>query len=164
MKQNPRISIIVALSKKNRAIGYQNKLLWKIEGDLPRFKHLTTGHPVIMGNITFESIGKALPGRKNIVIALDPQYEAPDCEVVHSIEDALELAKKSDEEEVFVIGGGTIYKQMLPFADRLYLTLVDDEPEGDTFFPDYSEFTKEIDREEHPEHNPPFTFLTLERG
>lgn len=163
MTQHPIISIIVALSKDNRAIGYNNKLLWKISEDLLRFKRITSGHPVIMGRKTFESIGKVLPDRPNIVVTRDTQYKASGCEIAYSLNEALEKARELDTNEVFIIGGGELYKQALPLSDRLYLTLVDDKKEGDTFFPDYSTFKKEIERIEHKEHAPPFTFLTLER-
>ena len=158
-----RVSSYAAISKKARAIGSKNGLLWKIEGDLPRFKKLTTGHPIIMGRKTYESIGRPLPNRTNIVITRNPDFKPDGVVVVPSIDEALKAAIENDGEEIFVIGGGKIYKEALPFVDRLYLTIVHDEPKADTFFPDYSEFKKEIFREEHPEHNPPFTYITLEK-
>lgn len=161
--KSPKISVIAVISQEKRALGVNNGLLWKIEGDLPRFKALTTGHPVIMGRKTFESIGRPLPNRTNIVITRNTDFKIEGASVVSSIEEALTLAKQSEQEEIFIIGGGEIYKQSLHLVDRLYLTLVDDEPEADVFFPEYSEFTKEISREEHPEHNPPFTYITLEK-
>ena len=163
MKQSPKINVLAALSKRNNAIGFKNKLLWKIEGDLPRFKHITADHPIIMGRKTFESIGRALPDRPNIIVTRNTQYEALGCEIVHSFNNALKRAQELDEVEIFIIGGGELYKQALPLADRLYLTVVDDDPESDAFFPEYSAFKKEIEKEEHPEHNPPFTYLILER-
>jgi dihydrofolate reductase len=159
----PTISIIVAISNQTRAIGKKNELLWKIPNDLKRFKELTTGHPIIMGRKTFESIGRPLPNRTNVIITRNKDYTFENCSVVGSLDEAIELAKKIDKEEIFIIGGGEIYKQALPFTDRLYLTVVDDEPKADTFFPDYSDFKKEIFKEEHPEHTPPFIYLTLER-
>ncbi len=161
--RQPRINIFAALSKRNSAIGFKNKLLWKIKGDLPRFKRLTAGHPLIMGRKTFKSIGRALPNRTNIVVTRDRTFKAPGCEILHSLTDAVKRARELDTEEIFIIGGGELYKQALPFSDRLYLTLVDDTTEGDVFFPEYSAFKKEIEREEHPEHNPPFTYLILEK-
>ena len=158
-----RVNSYAAISEKTRAIGSKNGLLWKIEGDLPRFKKLTTGYPIIMGRKTYESIGRPLPNRTNIVITRNPDFKPDGVVVVSSTEKALEIARETGADEIFVIGGGEIYKEALPFVDRLYLTVVKDEPEADTFFPDYSEFKKEIFREEHPEHNPPFAYLTLER-
>ncbi len=162
--KNPKISVIAAISKERRALGMTGKLLWQLEGDLPRFKRLTTGHPIIMGRKTYESIGRPLPDRTNIVISRSKTIpETNNLIVVDSVEKALEVARSKESEEIFVIGGGEIYKQVLPLTDRLYLTVVDDEPEADVFFPDYLEFTKEISREEHREHNPPFWYLVLEK-
>jgi len=162
--KTPKISLIAAISKGKRALGFQNKLLWKIEGDLPRFKQLTTGHPIIMGRKTYESIGRPLPNRTNIVVSRSGNVtEKEGLVVVDSIEKALDIAKSEDDQEIFVIGGGEIYRQSLPFTDRLYLTIVEDEPEADTFFPDYSNFKTEILHENHPEHTPPFSYLILER-
>ena len=161
---NQKISIIAVISKGKRALGIKNGLLWKIEGDLPRFKALTTGHPIIMGRKTYESIGRPLPNRTNIVISRSSTIlETENLIVVDSIEKALEIAKSKEILEIFIIGGGEIYKQSLPLTDRLYLTIVEDEPEADTFFPDYSDFKKEVSRENHPLHSPPFTYVILER-
>jgi dihydrofolate reductase len=142
-QNHPRISIIAAIGK-NRVLGKNNKLLWHIPEDLRRFKNLTSGHPVIMGRKTYESIfamlGKPLPNRTNIVVThLD--YPAPEGVIVsHSLPEALSRAKDSKgSEEIFIIGGGQIYEAALPFTDRLYLTLIDDEQEGDTFFPPYED-------------------------
>lgn len=160
------ISIIAAISSKNRAMGFKNGLLWRLEGDLPRFRALTKGHPIIMGRKTFESIGKPLPDRTNIVITRNPDFTPPDVIVASSLEEALRIAKQDPtniSDEIFIIGGGEIYKQSMHLADRLYLTLVDDEPAADTFFPPYDEFTKEVSREEHLEHTPPFSYITLEK-
>lgn len=160
---HPRISIVAVISEKTRAMGKKNGLLWKIEGDLPRFKALTLGHPVIMGRKTYESIGRPLPGRTNIVITRNSDFKVEGVFSVSSVEEALAIAKEKDLNEVFVIGGGEIYTQALPFVNRLYLTIVKDEPEADTFFPDYSLFSKEISKEEHSEHNPPFSYVILEK-
>lgn len=164
----PIVSAIAVISKVGRALGNKNGLLWKIEGDLPRFKALTTGHPIIMGRKTYESIVRPLPNRTNIVMTRNPDFKPEGVVVVSSIEEALKVAENVghsvSNKEIFVIGGGEIYKQAMPFIDRLYLTLVDDEPEADTFFPDYSEFKKEISRENHPEHNPPFSYIILEKN
>jgi dihydrofolate reductase len=157
-----RISIIAAIGK-NRELGRKNELVWAISADLKRFKQLTTGHPIIMGRKTYESIGRPLPDRTNIVItrSLDP---IPGCVVVHSIEEALQVANAEDEEEIFVIGGAEIFAQALPFTDRLYMTLVNaEDPTADVFFPAYPEFTHIIDQEEHTEHTPAYTWIALER-
>lgn len=158
----PTISIIAAISE-NRAIGKDNKLLWHIPGDLPRFKKLTTGHPIIMGRKTYESIGKPLPSRTNIVVTRDDSYKAEGCVIVTSIEEAIQIAKQKDKEEIFIVGGGQIYEQGVKFADKLYLTLVEGEYEADTFFPDYSEFKKKISEETHESEGLKYKFLELER-
>ena len=142
------ISIIVAMGK-NREIGKKNGLLWHIPEELKHFKQLTTGHPIIMGRKTYESIGRPLPGRTNIVITrhsisgmersvLEPQNLL----WVNSLAQALKLAKKQlGGEEIFIIGGASVFEQALPLADKLYLTLVNaDFPDADAFFPNYSKF------------------------
>ena len=164
---HPRISIIAALGK-DRAIGKDNRLLWHIPEDLKRFKTLTLGHPVVMGRKTFESIvtqlGKPLPGRTNIVVTRDTAWRHDGVEVAHTIEDALEKANGIGQEEVFVIGGAQVYTQALPFADRLYLTLVDSDQEGDAFFPPYENiFTKKVFEEAHMDEPIPYRFVTLEK-
>jgi dihydrofolate reductase len=164
----PRISIMVALGKNGTAhntIGKDNKLLWHISEDLKRFKKITLGHPIIMGRKTYESIGRPLPGRVNIIITRNKDWTADGVETRHSLEEALEYAKSLDGEEVFVCGGSEIYTQALPFVDRLYLTLINDEKDADSFFPDYSEFTKEIEREEKRDEKlgVNYVWVTLER-
>ncbi|MFH1523225.1 MAG: dihydrofolate reductase [Patescibacteria group bacterium] len=155
------INIIVALGK-NREIGFKNQLLWDIPEDMKRFKKITTGHIVIMGSKTYESIGKPLPNRINIVIAKEKDYQATGCIVAHSIIEAVEKAKgHSRKKEIFIIGGGSIYKQFLPLTDKLYLTLVDDAPEADIYFPDYFEFKNIIKEETHETDNLKYTFLEL---
>jgi len=126
------ISIIAAVAK-NRAIGINNKLLWHLPDDMKHFKDTTLGYPIIMGRKTYESIGHSLPGRKNIIVTKKKNYQAKDCIVVHSFEDSLKCSDST--KEVFVIGGGEIYKQALSYANKLYLTIVDDKPKADTFFP-----------------------------
>ncbi|MCQ8886517.1 type 3 dihydrofolate reductase [Pseudoalteromonas agarivorans] len=128
------ISMIAAMAN-NRVIGLDNKMPWHLPADLQHFKKVTTGKPVVMGRKTFESIGRPLPGRRNIIITRNSQYSAQGIETVTTPEAALELVKA--EEEVMIIGGGNIYQQFLPSADRLYLTFIDLEVEGDTQFPDY---------------------------
>ena len=127
------ISLIAAMAR-NRVIGKDGKLPWRIPEDLKRFKKLTTGHCVVMGRKTFDSIGKPLPNRTNIVITRDKSWRADGVVVAHSLDEALGLASG---DEVFVIGGGEIYAAALPKASKLYLTLVEGQWEGDAFFPEY---------------------------
>lgn len=152
------LSIIVAMSE-NRVIGREGKLPWNLPEDLKRFRKLTLGHPVIMGRKTHESIGRLLPGRTNIILTQQKNYQVPGARVVDSLEKA--LTELSDE--VFILGGGEIYKQFLPRADRIYLTLVHTHIEGDVIFPeiDHSNF-KEVGREYH-EGSPPFSFILFEK-
>jgi dihydrofolate reductase len=135
------ISIIAAVDDK-RGIGKNNKLPWYLPEDLVRFKEITKGHCVIMGRNTFESIGKPLPDRKNIVVTQDPNFSAEGVNVVNSIDDALDDTV-SGGGEIFVIGGAQIYVQTIDLADKLYLTQVDGDFNCDTFFPDYSIFINE---------------------
>jgi len=158
-----RVSAIAAISAHNRGLGKDNRLLWNIPEDMAHFKKTTFGHPVITGRKNFESMGRALPGRMNIIVTRDEEYRKENCVVVHSIEDAIEKAKMLDGEEVFIIGGGEIYKAALPYTDRLYLTVIEGEKEADAFFPDYSEFTKTISEEKHEHESIPYSFVTLER-
>lgn len=157
------LSIIVAVAE-NGIIGDKNALLWNIKEDMRRFRTTTTGHPVVMGRKTFESIGRPLPKRTNVVITRgDCEFEG--CEMVHSLEEA--LAKFSQDEEIFIIGGAQIYSQALPLADKLYLTIVHRNYEGDTSFPeiDMSEW-RELCREEFErgeEYDGAFSFIDLER-
>src|SRR3989344_3197581 len=163
---NPRISIIVAHSR-NMAIGKANALLWRLPEDLKRFKKLTTGHPIIMGRKTYQSIGKPLPDRTSIVVTRDTDLEIPGCIVAHSLVEAIEKAREIDHEEVFIIGGAEIYKQALSLADRLYVTQVDMDVDGDAFFPEYiKDFTKEVFREERFDEKTglKYTWVDLDRG
>jgi dihydrofolate reductase len=158
------ISIIVAMAE-NFAIGKDNKLLFHLSGDLKRFKQITWGHPVIMGRNTLISLPKwPLPNRRNIVITDKEEDIYPGCETVFSVQQALDLVK--DEKEAFVIGGGSIYKQFYPLANRLYLTLVHQTFEADTFFPeiDFSEW-KIIHSEDHFDetNNFKFSYVNLEK-
>ena len=150
--KKPQISIVVAIGrgrKWNGALGKDGKLLWHIPEDLKRFKAITLGHPIIMGRKTFESIiamiGKPLPDRTNIVVTRDPSWSYGDVIVAHSLEEAIAEAKKLDHEEIFIGGGGEIYKAALPYVDKLYLTLIDDDKEGDSYFPPYEDqFTENV--------------------
>lgn len=157
------LSIIVAIAQNN-TIGDQNALLWNIKEDMRRFRLTTSGHPVIMGRKTYDSIGRPLPNRTNVVITRQ-ELQIDGCTVVHSLDEAIALFPH--EEELFVIGGAQIYAEALPLADRLYLTVVHRNYEGDTSFPeiDYSAW-RELHREEHERgeaYDAPFTFIDLER-
>jgi len=155
---------MIAVTNEKRAIGFENKLLWDIPDDLRHFRDITFGHTVVMGSKTFESLGRALPNRTNIVIAKEKDYEASGCIVVNSIEDALEMAKKEEKnDEIFIIGGGSIYQQFLPYAEKLYLTIVEDDPKADTFFPDYSEFKNLLSEEKHEYNGLKYKFIELTR-
>ncbi len=163
-----RVSLVAAIGATTRALGKENKLLWHLPEDLKYFKTLTTGHAVIMGRKTYESIGKPLPNRTNIVVTRTATYKAEGCKGVTSLEDALEYARaltNSGASEVFVIGGADIYTQALPLADRLYLTLVDDPGEGaDVFFPEYEKlFKKVVATEDGVSGTTTFHHVTLER-
>ncbi len=161
------VSAIVATAR-NLAIGHQNQIPWYLPADLKYFKKVTTGHHVIMGRKSFQSIGRPLPNRVNVVVTRDPFFVATGCTVAHSLEEALELAEANGETEAFVIGGGEIYRKSWPYLDRLYLTEVDMEPEaGDVFFPKIDEKEwKELSREAYPadEKNEfGYVFRVLER-
>lgn len=160
-----RISLIVAIGK-NRELGRGGKLLWHLPDDMRRFKELTTGHPVIMGRKTWESLPlkfRPLPGRTNIVVTRQAGYEAIGAVVVDGLSDAfLAAADAPGATETFVIGGGELYAAALPYATRLYLTLVDNEADADTFFPPYEQEFKMISKE-NGAGIPPHHFLTLER-
>ncbi|OOF21334.1 MULTISPECIES: type 3 dihydrofolate reductase [Salinivibrio] len=159
-----RVSLIAAMAK-DRVIGKDNQMPWHLPADLAWFKRTTLGHPVVMGRKTFESIGRPLPKRTNIVISRDPDYQPDGVTVVASPEQA--LAAVGDVAEVMVIGGGTIYDAFLPRADRLYLTFIDTHVEGDTRFPDWGEGWTQVASETHApdEKNAyPLTFTVWERG
>ena len=176
------LSIIACISKVHRAIGYKNRLLYAIPSDMARFRMLTTGHTIIMGRKTFESLPNgALPNRRNIVIS-KTREQITGCEVYTSLEEALAARKeevgnkeaaaskeavgsKEASDECFIIGGASIYEQALPFADKLYLTIVEKEPaHADTFFPEINPAEWEVtEKEMRNENGLPFTFLTLYR-
>ncbi len=161
-----RISAIVAIGK-NRELGRSNNLLWRISDDLKRFKSLTTGHPIVMGRKTFDSIGKPLPNRTNIVVTRDASWTREGVLAMASLEEALTKARDIEKEEIFIVGGAQIYAQALPFTDRLYMTLIDAKKDADIYLPPYEqEFTKEISREERMDEKTGlrYTWLTLERS
>ena len=158
-------SIIVGIGN-NREIGFKNQLLWHLPADLKMFKKVTMGCPIIMGRKTFESIGRPLPGRENIIITRNKDWKSNGCTVVHSLSEAFTAAEKTDTKEAFVIGGGEIYKQALEVCDKLYLSQIDFTGEADTFFPDYSSFTWEKSHhEDFPAEGdkPSWSFSVLEK-
>lgn len=155
------LSIIACISQTNRAIGYQNRLLYHIKSDLTRFRELTTGHTIIMGRKTYESLPNgALPHRRNIVVS-NSLKEMEGCEVYPNLEAALKAAEGKTE-ETFIIGGESIYRQSLPAAHKLYLTAVDDAPQqADAFFPEINpEEWELIEKEMRNENGLSFSFLT----
>ncbi|MGD8851695.1 MAG: type 3 dihydrofolate reductase [Gammaproteobacteria bacterium] len=159
-----RIALVAAMAE-NRVIGRDNRVPWRLSADLRHFKSLTMGKPVIMGRNTWESIGKPLPGRSNIVVTRNRDYRAQGARVVHSIEQA--LAAAAGCEEAMIIGGAELYRQTLERADRLYLTLVEATLEGDTLFPEIEpDEWRELEREHHradEKNECDYSFVTLER-
>jgi dihydrofolate reductase len=151
------INIIVAMSK-NRVIGDSNTLIWHLPEDLKRFRQLTTGNTIVMGRKTYESIGKPLPNRRSIIITRDPDYSVEGCEVVNSLEEALLLSNS----DCFIIGGGEIYRQSVDIADRIYLTLINKEFEGDTSFPEIKDWV-EVSSENFVTDDFGYSFIEYER-
>lgn len=160
--QKPLISIICSIAR-DRAIGKDNKLLWQIPEDLAHFKKITSGHVVLMGQKTYESIGKPLPNRTNVVISDDYSFNPEGVVVTRSLEEGLSKAREIEKEEIFIIGGGSIYRQYLPMTDKLYLTIVEGDYDADTFFPDYSEFKNLILEEKTTDGQYNFKFVELVR-
>jgi dihydrofolate reductase len=160
----PRLSIVVAMTL-NRVIGANNAMPWHLPADLAFFKATTMGHPIVMGRKTYESIGRPLPGRRNIVVTRDPAFKAPGCDVVHSVEGA--LLQAGEDPEIFVIGGEALFCSFLPATQRIYLTQIHAEIPGDTYFPEVERAQwQEVSRLEKPRdaHNPyDLTFMTLDR-
>ncbi len=165
-----KISIIAALGN-NRIIGNKNSLPWSLPSDMEHFKKLTLGKPIIMGQKTFESIGRALPDRENIVLSKDLDCSIPGCQIAHSLDEAVKLAEKSSlgkkSQEVMICGGASVYAQYLPRADRMYLTFIDGDFEGDVFFPEFdaSEW-QEVERvscQPDQKNRYGYSFVVLER-
>lgn len=157
------ISYVVAIDR-NRVIGHNNALPWYLPADLQFFKRTTMGGTMLMGRKTWESIGRPLPGRTSIVVTRDPAYQAEGVKVVHSLDEAIRAA--GDAPELFVIGGASLFVDMLPMANRIYLTLIDHEFEGDTWFPEIGAQWREVSREAHTpdeKNRYSYTFVTLER-
>lgn len=160
------LSLIVAAAQ-NGVIGRDNQLIWHLPDDLKQFKRLTTGHPILMGRKTFESIGKPLPNRTSIVITRNQHWQFEGVIVVNTVEEAIEAARQTGTEEAFVIGGAEIYQMMLPATDKIYLTEVKADFEGDAFFriPDLNEW-REVQRTAHTtdeKHAVAFDFVELVR-
>ncbi len=154
-KPSAPVVIVAAMGRNTRVIGNNNQLLWHIPADLKRFKALTLGHPIIMGRKTFESIiqilGKPFPGRTNIVVTRDPEYKYEGATFVMSLEEAFVIAQKENPTEIHIGGGTQIYEQALPYVDRLHLTFIDDDQNGDSVFPDFTNDFK-ITKEYSPEN------------
>ena len=147
MTQHPPLALIAARAR-NGVIGLDNRMPWHLPEDLAHFKRVTLGKPVVMGRKTFESIGRPLPGRLNIVVTRNPDWQAAGVQVAHSLDAALALAAAAAPEEIMLIGGAELYRQALPQADVLYLTEIDAEFAGDAFFPEVDLARWRIDREE----------------
>jgi dihydrofolate reductase len=167
MTHTPRIAYVVAMDE-NRLIGRNNDLPWRLPDDMAWFRRHTTGKPCLMGRKTYDSLParfRPLPGRLNIVVTRNADYEAPGAVVVHSVEDALRAA--GEVEEIIVVGGADLFRRLMPVVDRLYLTRIHGTADGDVFFPEYDpSFWREIYREEHPaddRHSYAFTWLILDR-
>ena len=143
---------------KNRVIGANNQIPWHLPDDLKLFKRLTMGHHIVMGRKTYESIGRLLPGRTTVIVTRQPGYAVPGAIIAHSLSDAINAAARDDE--VFVIGGAELFREALPIADRIHLTIVEAEPEGDTFMP---EFDRGEWREVEVAKNPSYEYVLLVR-
>jgi dihydrofolate reductase len=143
-----QISIIVAVANNN-VIGLNNQMLWHLPADLKRFKNLTMGHHIIMGRKTYESIGKPLIGRKSIIITHNQNYKAENCLIVNNINEALNIGYENNENEIFIIGGAQIFNQTLNLADKIYLTKIYENFDGDTFFPNIDLKKWELISQEH---------------
>jgi dihydrofolate reductase len=163
------LSILVAMAK-NRVIGKDNTLPWQLPPDLKRFKQLTMGHHIVMGRKTYESIGRPLPGRTSIIITRQPDYQVPGAIVVASIDQALKVSSEGQEigQEIFVIGGAEIYQQALELCQRIYITEIQQEFDGDTLFPELNQQEwREISREKHRLNDGgglEYHFVVLDRG
>lgn len=158
-----KISIIAAVAENN-VIGGKGGLLWHIEGDLPRFKQITMGHHILMGLNTYNSIGKVLPGRTNLILSSDKNINIPNAYIFDNSEDAIKFADDNGETELMIIGGGMVYKQLLPKTDKIYLTKVLKNYKGDVTFPkiDVDKWNETI-LERHTETDPNYNFAILER-
>ena len=152
---------LVAAMAANRAIGLDGQMPWHLPRELKHFKETTMGKPIVMGRKTWESIGRALPGRQNLVVTRNPDYIAPGCDVAGSLQDAVKMAAG---EEVMIIGGGQLYTEAMPMADRMVLTRVDCEPKADTWFPEWdgAQWAETASRDELPDDKNPFAYRVIE--
>jgi len=156
-----QISLIAAMAS-NRVIGHKGDIPWKIPGEQKMFKEITMGHTVIMGRKTYESLGRPLPGRTNIVITRQTAYQAPGCVIAHDLDGAL-ASCSAEENEAFICGGGQLYLQALPMVDKIYLTVLSREIAGDTYFPEISEAEFEMTKSQRIEGVEPYSFYIYER-
>ncbi|HVE72699.1 MAG TPA: dihydrofolate reductase [Thermoanaerobaculia bacterium] len=163
-----KLSLLAALSTNN-VIGRDNQVPWRLSTDLKRLKAMTMGHHVILGRKTYESVGRPLPGRTNVVITRQESYAPEGVTVVHSLEEAVRVAERNGDDEAFLLGGAEIYAQAMHRADRMYLTRVHAEVDGDTWFPEFDDVSEwqltdseHFDADEKNEY--PFSFLTYERA
>ncbi len=168
MKSTTRLVIsAIAAIGENRVIGKDNKMPWHLPADLKHFKAVTMGKPILMGRKTYQSIGRPLPGRTNIIITRDKDFHAPGCIVVTSLADAIATASQQGANEIFIIGGAEVYKQLLPATDRIYLTVIHHDFDGDTFFPEIKQNEwKEVEHEDFSAdaENPySYSFLRLDK-
>jgi len=153
--------ILIAAMAANRVIGRGNSIPWDIPGEQRRFKEITMGHPLIMGRRTWDSLGKPLPGRRNIVLSSNPDFSAPGAEVVDSLEQGLTLCR--GEDKIFIIGGAQLYKLALPLADTIILTVIPDSVPGDAHFPEFSKTTFTLESSEPVSGPYPYTVKTYRR-
>ncbi|MRH42465.1 dihydrofolate reductase [Aquibacillus halophilus] len=160
------ISLLYAMDR-NRVIGYKNELPWRLPNDLKFFKEMTTSNSIIMGRKTFDSMNGPLPNRKNIIITRDESYQQENCEVIHSVDTIVEWNNLNPDTEYFVIGGGNIFKQILPYSDRMYMTYIDESFPGDTYFPEFDENKWKMTKKEkgpNDEKNPyDYYFIQYDR-
>lgn len=163
--------VLIAAMGRNRVIGADNRLPWHIPEDLKRFKRLTLGHPILMGRKTFQSIGKPLPGRRNIVISRDPSFSPEGVDVFRSLDAALAALQSElpEGEELYVVGGGEIYRQSIGRADRVHLTVVETEVDGDAYFPElpagrFVETSREDHQDPRGEGHPAYRFVLYEKA
>jgi len=156
-----RVSLIVAMAS-NRVIGHRGDIPWKIPGEQKMFKKITLGHCVIMGRKTYESLGRPLPGRTNIVVTRQTDYQAPGCMIVHDLKGAIKSCP-AEESEAFICGGGQLYHESLPMADRIYLSVLLREVPGDTYFPEIPEAEFSVKKSEFIDGIEPYNFFIYER-
>ncbi|EKE19754.1 MAG: hypothetical protein ACD_8C00113G0002 [uncultured bacterium] len=159
---NPKISIICAIAE-NRAIGKNNDLLWHIPEDFKHFKEKTMGHVIVMGQKTYDSIGKPLPNRTTIVLSNDQTVNIEGVIMARTFDEVFAKAREIEKEEIFICGGGSVYAQTIDLADKLYLTVVKGNFEADVFFPEYEKFTKVISERKSSDEKFEYTFLELEK-